>query len=191
MTSLLTSLDAVVKHLSRLNRIVVDLLQPGLSVAEISTELSQRRLPMVQELSTLWTWRNGTASPPGLVLGDFYVVPGFYLLSMREAMVDYDAFIKSARWQASWVPVLANGGGDFLVLDVAEAPGKAMVRHFRIDESEHPIEYASMDDMFATFAAAYQRGAFYVGQSGYLEQDYDAYAAIAAKMNPQISWWRD
>jgi hypothetical protein len=67
----------------------------------------------------------------------------------------------------------------------------AGVRHFRIEQLEHPVEYASITDMFTTFEAAYTRGIFFVDPSGYLEEDDGGYATLAAALNPAISWWSE
>ncbi|BBE22195.1 hypothetical protein MN0502_10780 [Arthrobacter sp. MN05-02] len=45
--------------------------------------------------------------------------PGSYLLSLEEALSDYDTFKNDARWSPSYFPVFADGGGDFYVLGFA------------------------------------------------------------------------
>ena len=79
-------------------------------------------------------------------------------------------------------------GGDFYVVDLAQ--GGDAVRHFRIDESEHPVEYDSLKDMVATLAEAFDRGVFVV-EEGYLEMDDSALGDLAAELNPSVIWWRD
>ena len=188
MTELRTSLGAVEATLQRLRPNLP--LQPGLSSHEIEAQLAAHRLPAYPDLVSLYEWRNGTDTSTGLVLDELQLVPGFYLLSLNDALVDYDAFIKSQRWNASWLPVLANGGGDFLVVDLSKGRAAA-IRHFRIEQSEHPIEYNSLRDMIATFAAAYERGVFHVDSHGYLEMDDEAYALLAAGLNPKVPWWSE
>lgn len=158
---------------------------------EIESRLAARGLPTAEGLLVLYGWRDGTDATTGLALDDLHVVPGFYLHSLDDALANYDAFSKNPRWNAAWLPVLANGGGDFLAPDVSRGGGGAPVRHFRIEESEHPIEYRSLADMVATFAAAYERGVFYVDSQGHLEVDDNAYAALAAELNPTVPWWTE
>lgn len=45
--------------------------------------------------------------------------------------------------------------------------------------------------MLATFAAAFSHGAFYLDGDGFLEQDSDSYASLAAKIKPTVAWWRE
>ena len=64
------------------------------------------------------------------------------------------------------------------------------VRHFRIDESEHPVEFSSLGAMLVTLAHAFRNEVFFVDSSGYLEMDDSVYGNLAAELNPDIDWWR-
>lgn len=191
MKDLRDPLGSIEATVGRLGRKVIQLLRPGLRRGEIESLLEERGFPQTQELVALYEWRDGTDTTTGLMLDDLQLVPGFYLLSLEDALTNYDAFTKSQRWNAYWLPILANGGGDFLTLDTSDRAGTGLIRHFRIEESEHPIEYGSLADMLATFAAAYERGVFFVDGEGYLETDDNAYAALAAELNPHVSWWAE
>ncbi len=189
MTGLRESLISVEATLAHLERKVVQLLRPGLSQGEIESRLAVRHFPSIEEVVDLYEWRDGTDATTGLALDDLHLVPGFYLLSLHDALANFDTFTKSPRWNTSWLPVLANGGGDFLALDTSGSAGATPVHHLRIEESKHPIEYNSLADMFATFVAAYEQGIFYVDSHGYLEMDDNAYASLAAALNPTVPWW--
>jgi hypothetical protein len=191
MTGLLNHLNAIEASLAGLGRAVVQLLRPGLVARDVESRVAERQLPMSADLRTLYEWRNGTNTGVGLALDDLHFVPGFYLLSLDDALANYDAFAVSPRWDPSWVPVLANGGGDFLVLDLSKGGTGASVRHFRIEQSDHPIEYESLAEMFATFEQAFVQGVFYVDSAGYFEMDDTAYAALAASLNPRVAWWKE
>jgi len=182
----LISIEVILAHLERK---VVQLLRPGRSRGEIESRLAARHLSTIEELLALYEWRDGTDATTGATLDDLHLVPGFYLLSLDDALANHDAFVKKPRWNASWVPILANGGGDFLAVDMSGNPETTPVHHFRIDENEHPIEYKSLANMFATFVAAYEQGVFHVDSHGYLEMDDSAYASLAAALNPGIRWW--
>jgi hypothetical protein len=45
--------------------------------------------------------------------------------------------------------------------------------------------------MFATIAAAYRTGVFFVDSDGYLEEDDERFRQLAAQLNPHIPWWTD
>lgn len=66
-------------------------------------------------------------------------------------MAEYRAFISEPRWSPGWLPVFANGGGDFYGVDLGPE-GVVAVRHFWFDEAEHPIEFSSLSAIMATLA---------------------------------------
>jgi hypothetical protein len=142
------------------------------------------------ELEALYGWRDGTSTAGVTAVDDIHLFPGFYLLSVEDAIANYRAFVTDARWTTGWLPVFANGGGDFYVLDLS-APVASPVRHFRIDEAEHPIEFSSLGAMLVTLAQAFERGIFFVDPSGYLEMDDLVFGELAAELNPDVAWWRD
>jgi len=73
--------------------------------------------------------------------------------SLKEALANYDAFRDDRRWNPHWLPVFANGGGDFLAVTCSEEPdSRGEVIHFRIDESVHPVEFVSVSRMLDTVA---------------------------------------
>ncbi len=127
----------------------------------------------------------------GVVLDDMHLVPGFYLCSLDEALTNLRAFDADDRWSTGWLPVMADGGGDFVVADCSAGDAtSAPVRRFRLEESEHPVEYASVTAMLRPFAAAFERGVFVVDADGYLEMDDNHDATLAAELNPDVRWWR-
>ena len=65
------------------------------------------------------------------------------------------------------------------------------MRHFWIDEVEHPIEFSSLSAMLATLAAGFERGIFYVDPSGYLEMDDLVFGGLATELNPDVTYWRE
>ncbi|GAA4978817.1 hypothetical protein GCM10023317_01190 [Actinopolymorpha pittospori] len=102
-------------------------------------------------LESLYGWRNGTSTAGGVTLDDIHIFPGFYLLSIQDAIANYRAFATDSRWTPGWLPLFANGGGDFYVLDLTSSSGSP-VRHFRIEEPEHPIEFGSLRALLTTLA---------------------------------------
>ncbi|HEY6556225.1 MAG TPA: hypothetical protein VI072_03090 [Polyangiaceae bacterium] len=57
---LIKALDACVAHLARLGCPVVNLLQPGLTDAELAQNETQLPFLLTEEVRTLYRWRNGT-----------------------------------------------------------------------------------------------------------------------------------
>ena len=188
IASALAQIEAGIR---KLGRPTLDFLNPSIDPHRVRTLLSSRGLEPPGGLLELWQWHNGTGGAADVKLGELWLVPGFYLLSVEEAAADFDAFRDDPRWRPSWLPVLANGGGDFLAVVSLGTSEHGAVHHFRIDQAEHPLEYLSVERMLATFGAAFARGAFFVDHDGWLEENHETYASIAAELNPEVRWWTD
>jgi len=138
-------------------------------------------------MDALYGWKDGTQTV-GVKLDDIQIFPGFYLLSLEDAIANYRAFVADSRWSPGWLPLFANGGGDFYLVDLGGEPS-GLVRHFRIDEPEHPVEFLSLPDMTSTLAAAFEQGVIFVDLNGYLEMHDLRFASLAAELNPGVPWW--
>ncbi|WP_248582725.1 SMI1/KNR4 family protein [Nocardioides sp. InS609-2] len=183
-------LARIEKSLERLDRNSLrTLLRTGVPASTVKAALRGVRLTALPELEALYGWRDGTATE-GAVLDDIHLFPGFYLLSVEDAVTNYRAFVADSRWTTGWLPIFANGGGDFYVLDLSSSVASP-VRHFRLEESEHPIEFDSLGALLTTLAEAFERRIFFVDPSGYLEMDDRVFGELAAELNPDAAWWRE
>lgn len=187
LSASLSRIEVALQQLGR--KTLLRSLQVGLSVEVVRSSLSTVGLPSAAELEALYAWKNGTSTTNCVTLDDIHIFPGFYMLSVEDAIANYKAFVTDHRWSPGWLPVFANGGGDFYIVDLA-LQGARPVRHFRIDESEHPVEFTSLDAMLMTLAAAFERGIFFVDPKGYLEMDDLVFGTLAAELNPDVDWWR-
>lgn len=177
--------------LSRLGReALLQSLQIGLSADAVRSKLASAGLSCTPELEAVYGWRNGTASDSPASLDDIQLFPGFHLLSLEDAVTNYRALVVDDRWTTGWLPVFANGGGDFYVVDLSPT-GAGAVRHFWIDEAEHPIEFSSLSAMMATLAQGFARGIVCLDPNGYLERDDMVFGRLATDMNPDIAYWRE
>ncbi len=191
MDDLEHSLAQIEAELKRLGRdFLVHLLKPGIPGEEVRSLLGSVGFTENSELLELYGWHNGTSTAGVAAVGDIQLFPGFYLLSVEDAIVNYRTFVTDARWVPGWLPIFGNGGGDFYIVDLSSAVGDP-VHHFRIEESEHPIEFSSLSAMLSTLAQAFKRGIFFVDPSGYLEMDDFAFGSLAAELNPDVAWWAD
>lgn len=185
------SVSVIELALSRLGReALLQSLQGGLSPDAVRSKLASAGLRCTPELEALYGWRNGTASHSPASLDDIQLFPGFHLLSLEDAVSNYRAFVVDDRWTTGWLPVFANGGGDFYVVDLSPTGG-GVVRHFWIDEAEHPIEFSSLSAMMVTLAQGFERGVFYVDPNGYLEMDDMVFGTLAMELNPDVAYWRE
>lgn len=184
-------LESIDKALQRLNRrVLLNSLQVGVPADVVRASLADVNLASTSALESLLDWKNGTSTAGVAAVDDIHMFPGFYLLSIEDAVASYRAFETDPRWAAAWLPLFANGGGDFYVIDLS-VPEEAPVRHFRIDELEHPIEFASLEGLLGTLVAAFERGVIFVDPSGYLEMNDLAFGGLAAELNPTVEWWHD
>lgn len=168
--------------------VLLDALQAGTDAIRVRSVLRACGLPASPEIEAMYSWRDGTRTTGVSAVDDIHIFPGFYLLTLEDAAANHDAFAREPRWSRAWFPLFANGGGDFYVADFG-GPRPGAIRHFRIDEFEHPVEFASLPRMLRTLAAAFDRDVFFIDPSGYLEMDDLAFASLAAELNPEISWW--
>lgn len=180
----LRTIEAALKRLSRAK--LLGSLQPGLQPGRVRAVLKKSKLASDSQLEGLLAWRDGTETE-GTVLGEIWLFPGFYMLSLEDAISNHRAFVHDQRWTPSWLPIFADGGGDFYFVDLAEPVSQ--VRRFRLEESEYPAEFDSIASMMMTVAAAYQQGVFYVDPQGGLEFDSEKFAILARDYNPTVDWW--
>lgn len=185
--ALLTTIEAALQRLGR--GILIQSLRSGISIKTLRSQLTAAELSSSAELESLYGWRNGTSAEIDASLDDVHIFPGFYLLSIEEAIANYHSFVADSRWTPGWLPIFGNGGGDFYVYDMNSPPAHP-VRHFRIEEAEHPVEFGSLEAMMTTLAEAFQRGVFFVDSNSYLEMDDLAFGELAAELNPEIDWWQ-
>lgn len=191
MDDLTASLEDVENGLQRLQRsVLLGALQPGLNTERVGSLLGQIGLSASGQVEALYGWRDGTRTAGVGSLDDIHFFPGFYLLSMEDAVANYRVLVADQRWTPGWLPIFANGGGDFYVTDLGGSMS-GVVRHFRIEEAEHPVEFLTIRDMLATIAAGFERELFFIDGSGYLDMDDLAYVALAAELNPRVPWWVD
>ncbi|SDS89067.1 Cell wall assembly regulator SMI1 [Pseudarthrobacter equi] len=184
------SLPELLGHLSILSRPVTGVLQAGLPERVLFEKSVIAGLVLPDDVIRLYAWRDGTLDYPGAMLDDIHIIPGFYFPNLDETLANHAVFRDDTRWDPAWLPLLANGGGDFIAVDCSGTPGSwGQVRHFMLGEPEHPVLYLSVSSMFETFVEAFNRGIFFLHPSGYLDADDDAYAQLARMMNPEARGW--
>lgn len=96
-TDMRSALSDIETGIGRLERPTMRHLNPGIDPDTARATLSRRGLELSDDLITLWQWRNGTNTTSDAGLGDLWLVPGFYLLSVEDATANFDAFAPDAR----------------------------------------------------------------------------------------------
>jgi cell wall assembly regulator SMI1 len=168
----------------------MDLLQAGQDPDDISSIFRTIGLEPTQELVALYSYHDGTEVKVGVLLDDIHYFPGFYWLSLGDAFHCYRAFRDDSRWHPSWVPIFANGGGDFyaVICDKTSKNFGAVVT-FTLNHG-HEIEFQSVSTFMETVSACYREGAYFL-DNGWLEADDSAALMIAKRLNPDAALYSD
>lgn len=166
-------------------RKVVDLLQPGLTAQMITV----RKVPIVlrADVVQLYMWHNGTRVSQEYVLNEHYFTPGYYLLSLDDALDAYHSCIANTDWQKCWFPILTSGGGDFYGVDHAQ---QGRVIHYFRDYPNHPVHYLNITTLMQTVAECYESGAYSLDDRGFFLVNTDAERKIASQFNPGLCYWQ-
>lgn len=187
---MIAALDRIAIRLA--HRAVARMLQPALTSSEIATRAAPLPFALTRELEALYQWRNGTLVNEGDLLGQAYLFPGFYLLSLDEAVQIYSERKGSRQWRPSYFPVFSDGGGDFFVVPCPPHTVEAAeVVGFIHGEPEQTAEYECLATMMLTIDACYAQGAYYLDHDGELEIDDDKHSEIAHHFNPHIEEWQN
>lgn len=169
------------------NRLIVNLLQKGLSVSEVGGKTAALPFNFTEELVELYTWRNGTKVSQQHTLNDHYFLPGYYLLSLEDAIYNYQSLEDSLVELTPGLPILTSGGGDFYIAQCGEEieVSGGVINYLR-GEYEHPYTYLTVTSMMITVAECYETGAYFLTNDGLLKIDNVMEANIARKFNPGV-----
>jgi hypothetical protein len=158
-------------HLERLERReALNLILPPLPPAEAASSLQIAGLSAAEPLLEWFGSWGGQAS--GGLLGDMDVLPGFYALSLPDSLAHRR---QHEDWSKSWLPLLADGGGDFYIGDTA-LPEVPVLRH-RSDEPDAEAVANSLAAFVSVAASAFDREVIYVN-AGYLDQDEEEWRRL-------------
>lgn len=190
MSELHELLDLVLSFLKKLNRPIVHLLEPGLNPTEIENGLNALDLDPCQPILDIYSWRNGTTVKTGDKLDDLHLFPGYYFMSLSDALKAYEVLRDNERWNKSWFPVFANGGGDFYAMALEGGDGYKVgnIIGFLLGEAENEAEFESILSMAKSIAVAYEYG-IYFEKDGYLDANDVEAASVAARFNPSIDYY--
>jgi len=174
-------LDNMLLHLQNWNFPVCKLLNDPIDKDQISKMFQKIGLSPPEELIDLYQWRNGTDVKPGTVLDNIHIIPGYYFLSLEDAITCFLSFKDDDRWKPYWFPIFSNGGGDFYALDFSKANGRhAPVVGFLLGEPNQDTEYLSLASMLQTFSECYDKGIVFLTAEGYLVYRDGNYLTVAA-----------
>jgi cell wall assembly regulator SMI1 len=120
-------------------------------------------IELPESFRLLYAWRNGQSSD---CFESFQQNQMFLSLEnvahskeILDGMIGYD-FEDPRWWRIGWIPFLANGGGDYLCLDLdVEAGAKAgRLIAFWHDWEDRSVKYASIDDWLCVLVQSMEGG---------------------------------
>ena len=184
--------DEILDWLKRLGRDeLIQRLLPPIEGSRLVADIARYDLARCEDVSAFYQWKGGTDVPAGTPLDDVHFFPGFYFLSWADAITNLAAFKNDRRWNPKWLPVFANGGGDFYAVDCEKGSDSlCAVVGFLLDEPQQDVEYQTLGSMLETILECYRRGAFYIDDHGYLEINDRLHAEIARAHNPNLPVWK-
>ena len=113
--------------------VTYETLQPGLTATEIERLSDRLGLEVLPELATLLSWHDGARRTDAA----FQIWTDFQLSSSQEM---YESWAlnnlvarrnQSTQWNAHWIPIATDVGGNYLVIDHTKQPTRSSV--FRVD----------------------------------------------------------
>jgi hypothetical protein len=75
----------------------------GIPPEKVKELLSDSNLAPHADLIDLYLWHDGSSDVNVRRLGDMYFFPGFYFLSLSEALSSYRTFLTDPRWRPAWL----------------------------------------------------------------------------------------
>jgi cell wall assembly regulator SMI1 len=139
------------------------LLQPGATEADLDAFEAQCSLVLPAEFRRVYLWRNGqdpNSSAPLQMNRTFMTLAEITeRKDLLDSMIGSD-FEDPRYWRRGWVPLLHNGGGSHLCLDLlAEDGGQPgqLVAFWKADE-DRPIEFPSLEAWLADLVTSMENG---------------------------------
>lgn len=189
-SKLINYLDKIYEHLLNLNCPINEYINDGVTKKMVLDCFENIGLVPSPEIIDLYTWHNGTNIIEGTKLDYIQFIPGFHLLSLEDAIYQYNLVKEDQRWNKSWFPFMANGGGDFYNIDLTMSNKLTTpIVGFILGELAQEIEYENMTSMMKTFYICYEKKIIYCSNQGYLDMNDQEYAKIALKINSNIKFW--
>ncbi|WP_291913296.1 SMI1/KNR4 family protein [Chitinophaga sp. CB10] len=189
------ALDQITSYLLKYDAYVLEILQPGISEAEIKTQIDKIGINLPLSVYDLYKWRNGIRDIyennfSRQIFFDFGI---FFSLESAIDLYKSDS-IENKYWSRSYFPVFTNGGGDFLLLNIDELSGEwGMIYLFSpaINLSIDPVSiYDSIEAMVDSILLCYNKGAYFF-ENRELLIDTNLEFEICEQRNPRSLYWKD
>ncbi len=162
----------------------------------LNEELAAKKLREIPEISgnhdlfSLFSLRNGTKIDTGDDLLSIQFIPGYYLLSLDEAIDHYKSLLNNQVWKRGLFPILADGMGHYIGIDL-NSSSKDYCCIFEYIEGYFPIiVYRSLSKLMETNTLSIRRGITTV-KNGELHLNEEAYSILAKEVNTDVPFWTE
>jgi hypothetical protein len=173
----------ILEALRRLNRPVVGTLQPPIEPAVVAAALRGLKLPSVKEYEELLGWHNGTSKTGVARLSDIWFFPGYYLVSLEEAVNVFE--LVGSYWNNAGIPLFTNDGGDFFVLNCSNAT----ILLCEAESAGPRTVHRSLPVMLEVMASCFDEGAYFVDSRNQFRANHALEREIAKSKNPGVKHW--
>ena len=165
---------------------------PGLSEPELVKSPLLQDVPFPSELHQLYGWRNGVIADTQIPMGCLWLIPGFFMFSLQNALAWNESLTSADRhWKPSWFPLLSSGSSDYYFFDKTHIVGRR-VPIFYYDPEFLPGVWQIYDNielMFITIWDCHRNGVYFVDDEGHLGCHYREEAEISKGLNPNSDHW--
>ena len=182
--------------------LILDDLIEGMDVDAIKRDLAATTLDVPQDIIDFWQIIGGTRQPKGTdsQFVEKRRLDGFYIYgSPRDATTQYltiqsdkkQGFEDFLNFPDSCLPIAVSIFGQILSIECeAGSARRGQVFEFDPPTGEHKRVAVSLDAYFQTVHAAFESGIIALDEKKEIEvKDFDAYFALASKLNPDCDFW--
>jgi cell wall assembly regulator SMI1 len=198
MSELIEAIEVVFFWLEKFNR-PIELLQPGLPQDAIYRLWADVPMALPHDVLEWYTRQNGISDAVMEFQGDPSLFPGFYPLSLQDALREYRYFnsqidLFGPRYHRDWFPLFANESNDVYFIDCQSQANDTNSIIFFSSEPDaldqmSPVIYTNLVSMLTSISVCFSEGAYYISSKGYLESDPLKEAIITHQHNPNIDYW--
>ena len=179
MSELTNALDRILNWFQNNKPSTIDSLQPGLTVEEIEEKAKDLPFRLTQEVYELYQWRNGMVDDGSCFFSAFRFLPLEEAIKYSKSVVeDIEIF-----FPFGWLPIFEFEGDYSAVICAEEKTESSLILDIYEDTN---IAHQSLTNMMCCIAECYETGAFYIDESGNLEENEVAAKNILLKYNPEF-----
>ncbi|MBW9336046.1 SMI1/KNR4 family protein [Herbaspirillum sp. RU 5E] len=180
-------IDRIFEQLGQIGSTLPCKRRAGLAPVEVQAAFDGLGLDVPDDLLNVYCYCDGTSTYEGDSLSEIQFFPGFYWMSLEDAIDVYRAISRADEWNRAWFPIFANGGGDFyaVVCDKV-SPYYGEIVGFILAEEAQLVEFQNIVSMLRTIERSFAGSVFYASE-GRLKADYPKMRAIARQLQPDFT----